>query len=291
MANKKSVPKPDQRRGPWSKKDKEFIEENAHKLSAEEIGRALKRNPEAIKKYIKQNGIVLTGPRLASNARVDYDLKCTPHWKELEKQFTKEELDSFLYHWNNTIKQFRDDVLHTEELQIIDMIKLEVMMNRLLSQEREMERTAKALSEVVNEEKARDPDQQDKDLIFNTEKQIAQMYSGMEAINREYRSLLVEKNKILDKLKATREQRIKDIQSSKESIPGWINHLIKNQDVRRDLGLRMEKMRLAAKEEYIRLSELHTYIDNKIDRPILTPETVMFDEDEETNEPEELDED
>lgn len=281
-----NIPKPEQRRGPWSKEDKEFIKEHAGSMSPEDIGRALKRNPEAIKKYIKNNGIAITGTKVAPNARVDYDLKCTPHWRELEKQFNEDELESFLYHWNNTIKQFRDDVLHTEELQIIDMIKLEVMMNRLLNQERDMERTAKSLEEIVSQEKARDPDQQDKDLIFNTEKQIAQIYSGMESINREYRALLIEKNKILDKLKATREQRIKDIQSSKESIPGWIRNLVKNQDVRRDLGYRMEKMRLAAKEEYVRLSDLHEYMDGKVDIPVLNHETVMNynDEDKSINE-------
>jgi hypothetical protein len=51
----------------------------------------------------------------------------------------------FLYHWGRIISQFKDDVLPTEELQIIDTIKLDILMNRILRTQYE---TNKTISEL-----------------------------------------------------------------------------------------------------------------------------------------------
>jgi hypothetical protein len=46
------------------------------------------------------------------------------YWREIQKQFDENEQELFLYHWSRIISQFRDDVLPTEELQVIDAIKI-----------------------------------------------------------------------------------------------------------------------------------------------------------------------
>ena len=51
-----------------------------------------------------------------------------------------------------------------------------------------------------------------------------------------------------------------------------------NPDTRRELGIEMEKMRLAMKEEEKRLSNYHQYEDGGVDQPFLTPDTVKDDQ-------------
>ena len=82
---------------------------------------------------------------------------------------------------------------------------------------------------------------------------------------------------MLKDLKATREQRVKRLEDSKETFIGWVRNLMSDPETRHDMGIEMEKMRLAAYEEEKRLSEYHQYEDHTVDQPFLTPETVKDD--------------
>jgi len=82
---------------------------------------------------------------------------------------------------------------------------------------------------------------------------------------------------MLKDLKATREQRIKRLEDSKQTFIGWVRNLMSNPEARRQMGNDMEKMRLAMEVEKERLSEYHQYEDGKIDQPFLTPDTVKDD--------------
>ena len=82
---------------------------------------------------------------------------------------------------------------------------------------------------------------------------------------------------MLKDLKATREQRIKRLEDSKQTFIGWVRNLMSNPDTRREIGIEMEKMRLAMNKEAERLSEYHKYEDGLIDQPFLTPDSVKDD--------------
>jgi hypothetical protein len=264
------------KRGPWSKNDKDYMAENCDNMSHVDIGEKLQRNPDAILNYLKKTGLISSGTKKmsAQALHVEYDIKKTPHWPILQQQFSPQELNDFLYHWNNIIKQFRDDVVHTEELQIVDMIKLEILMNRLLIQEQEVETMIDELGEQNNIEKRKPPSEKDRELIFEVDRQIANLMTSKTSINTQYREMLKEKNKSLDKLKATREARVKDIESIKTTMTGWVRELILKPELRNQWGKQMEKERIASNVEFERLSEYHEYADGMVDQPFLTPENT-----------------
>jgi hypothetical protein len=79
---------------------------------------------------------------------------------------------------------------------------------------------------------------------------------------------------MLKEMKATREQRVKRLEDSKQSFTTWIAHLMTNPDVAKRYGLEMEKMRLAMLKERDRLSAYHKYEDGAVDQPLLTPDTI-----------------
>ena len=192
-------------------------------------------------------------------------------------QFSKEELDILIYHWGRIIGQFRDDVLPTEELQVLDAIKLEVLMNRALKSQQKAMTDIAMYEELVTDEKQKDFEIQDKDYIFNLERQVAICRAAQESVNRDYKDLQTKKAAMLKDLKATREQRIKRLEDSKETFVAWVRNLISNPDIRHDMGVEMEKMRLATNQERKRLSEYHQYEDKLVDQPFLTPDTVKDD--------------
>jgi hypothetical protein len=260
------------KRGPWSATEKQYIAEKCSTMTAGEIAARLQRNAEAVSKYILDNH----ASSFTESARsAEYDIKRSPVWKDLERQFTKEELNMFLFHLGRIISQFRDDVYPTEEMQVIDTIKLEILMNRCLSQQQKSMETIRSLEQSLLIERG----QEDKNPaeIANLERQIAIMRAAQESLNSDFKDMLNRKNSILKEMKATRDARIKHLESNKHNFLSIIRRIVEDRDFRTRLGRDMEKMRLATQVEYDRLSEYHIFADGQADQPLLTPENLIND--------------
>ena len=262
-------------------KDEENLIRERLEIGFEGLAAELDRNPESVLGFIKKKVAKGDLPEPSwmedeyNEEKAHYDLTFRPYFSELKQQFTEEELKLFQYHWARIISQFKDDVIPTEELQVVDLIKLELLMNRCLKGNKENIEQISALDALIAVERARDSDQQDRDEIFNMERQAASLKASQESLNKDYRELQSKKNSMLKEMKATREQRVKRFEDSKTSFSGWMAYLISNPEVTKSYGLEMEKMRLAMEKEKHRLSKFHKYQDEIVDQPFLTPDTVQ----------------
>ena len=147
-------------------------------------------------------------------------------------------------------------------------------MNRCLKFNKDNIQQISALEALIAEERARDPDQQNVDQIFNMERQVSSLKASQESLNKDYRELQTKKNSMLKEMKATREQRVKRLEDSKQSLTGWIAFLMTNPDVTKKYGMEMEKMKLAMEKERERLSDYHQYQDGMVDQPFLNSDTL-----------------
>ena len=260
------------KKGRFGKDDMQFIEANAEVLSPEAIAEHLDRDPDSIRDWIKKN--VGFSPKQKKEAAVANELKEKPYYRELSSQFSPEELEMFEFHFKKMWSQFKDDVFHTEEMQIIDTIKLEILMNRILKGQQDNQREISVAETLVREEKSRDKDQRDMDLVVNLERQVAILRASMETLSKDYKDLFARKATMLKDLKGTREQRVKAIEDSKLTFASLVKKIATDPQYRGDLGIEMEKMRLAMENEKERLSEYSQYEDGQVDQPFLTPDTV-----------------
>jgi|TARA_B100000085_G_scaffold263882_1_gene270361 hypothetical protein len=258
------------KKGRLSKEEVAYIEKHVKTDSTDQIAKHLDRNPESVEKHIKKK----YGKGASAEEIAAFDLDNRPYWHEIKNQFTDEELKLFRYHWSRIISQFRDDVIPTEEIQVLDLIKLELLMNRSLKNNKSNIEQISVMEALVQEERARDPDQQNADMIFNLERQVASLRASQESLNKDYRELQTKKNSMLKEMKATREQRVKRLEDSKQSLTGWIAYLMSNPDVTTKYGIEMEKMRLAMSKERDRLSNYHKYQDGIVDQPFLNSDTI-----------------
>lgn len=258
------------KKGRISKEEEYYIESNIGRLSIEDISRNLDRDPESVGAFVKRK----FGLGASPEETAAYDLANRPYWKELEGQFTAGELELFKYHWSRIVSQFKDDVVPTEELQVVDLIKLELLMNRCLKQNKDSIEQIRVYEEMLSDERNLDKDQRDKEAIFSIQTQINSLKASQESLNRDYRELQAKKSLMLKEMKATREQRVKRLEDSKQTFTGWITYLMSNPDKLREYGVQMEKMKLATAKEKERLAGYHKYEDGEVDRPLLTPETV-----------------
>jgi DNA-binding CsgD family transcriptional regulator len=258
------------RKGRISDDEGRTIARLADSLPVEDIAKQLDRSVNSVEEYIKRKlKIGLNTYEIAA-----YSLEDRPYWVELEAQFTAQELDLFKYHWSRIISQFKDDVFPTEELQVVDVIKLEILMNRCLKGNKENIEQINTYDTMIKDERSRDKDQQDHDYIINLERQMASLRASQESLNRDYRELQAKKASMLREMKGTREQRIKRLEDSKQSFTSWVASMMQDPDLMKQYGIEMEKMKAAMKNESERLSALHKYEDGTIDQPFLTPDTV-----------------
>ena len=265
--------------GRLSKTEWHFIEVNADKMTADEIAKALDRDPDPIVKHLQKIG--KSGDNKKSfEIQAQYDIKSRPYWKELKLQFSEEELELFLYHWSQIVAQFRKDIQPTEELQVIDLIRFEILMNRALKEQQESMERVRILQAELDLEKTRDSDQQDKEMIYNIDRQIASFRAAKESLSREFKDLQTKKAGLYRDLKATREQRIQKLENNKQTLSSLVHKILRDPEFYENEGKELEKMRLAMMSEQQRLADYYKYDDGTIDRPLLNSETVFYSEEQ-----------
>lgn len=260
------------RKGRLDLAEQAYIKDNIKNMSYENIATVLDREPKSVLLWIKQNIGINASDRKEVEAL--NELKQKAYWNDLENQFSEDELEMFVFHWKKMWSQFRDDVFHTEEIQIVDTIKLEILMNRSLKSQNDSIKALSHIETTIAEERALPHDQIDWDIVTNLERQGAVLRASQEALSRDYKDLQTKKSAMLKDLKGTREQRIKAIEDSKTTFASLIKKIIMDSDFRKTAGTDMEKMRLAMDKERERLGAAHTYEDGITDQPFLTPETV-----------------
>jgi hypothetical protein len=258
------------RKGRISKEEERFIAKNIDLMTIEDIATSLDRDVESINSFAKRK----LKKNISLEEAVAFSLEDRPYFLELKQQFTDDELELFKYHWSRIIAQFKDDVFPTEELQVIDVIKLELLMNRCLKANKDNIQSISLYEDLLKTERSKDKDQQDIDYVINLERQLASLRASQESLNKDYRELQTKKASLLREMKGTREQRIKRLEESKQSFTSWVANLMQNPETMKSYGIEMEKMRLAMTKERERLSSFHQYEDDTIDQPFLTPDTI-----------------
>ncbi len=263
------------KRGQLSLDEEAFIRENINSLSVDQIAQKLNRHSNPIKRYINENNL-LTDPE----EKIAYDtLKDKLHsktfWQEITRQFDKEtgELEYFENTWVSLIKQFREDVLPAEELQIKQFITIDILINRSMKERKRHISETEKLQKLVDQEYEKKESDRDIPKLANLEQQLSFARNSIANYTNEYTKLLNEQQKISKDLKATREQRIKRIEDGKSSWVGLIR-MLEDEAIREKEGREMEILSMAANKSKNKLEEYHSYQDGIVDFPLLSPELM-----------------
>mgnify|MGYP006286210279 CR=1 FL=1 len=248
-----------------NKTDREYISKNFELSSPEDISAHINKPIELIQEYIDT----------VSN-KDRKSLRNSKAWKQLKDEFDVDELEYFEEQYTKYIEQFREDVLVTEETQIFLVIKFEIMMHRNAKAKRNASKDIARLSKLQSDFLARftspsEMSDEDRTFLLNVETQIQAAKASEQARSTEYIKLEEKHQALLKDLKATRDQRVTRIESSKETYLAIIKKLAEAEE-REITGREMELMKMATDREYKRLTALHTFEDGSQDSPVLIPE-------------------
>lgn len=265
------VPK---KRGQLSLEEEKFIRDNYNSLTIQQIADQLNRSINPIERYVNENQL-----SVINNSDNDQILKQKLHtktfWQEILRQFDSEtgELEYFENTWVGLVKQFREDVLPAEELQIKQFITIDILINRSMKERKRHIAETEKLQKLVDKEYEKPEEQRDIPKLANLETQLSFARNSIANYTNEYTKLLNEQQKISKDLKATREQRIKRIEDGKSSWAGLIR-MLEDEDVREKEGREMEILSLATEKTKEVLYDYHQYQDNTLDKPFLNSESV-----------------
>lgn len=262
------------KRGRFSQDEHEYIIVHAADMTPEEMAAKLNRTPEAIGAYVQSRGIsgftTKSEQERAGKLTIRADLRNSEKWRRLKQELTDDEIKFFEEEYVKLFDQFRGNVLASETTQVFDCIKFEILKSRNMMERR------KARDDISRlEEERKDAGRGDGKRELNAQLKDAREYE--QSRTREYVALQERHDALMKSLKSTRDQRIHEIESGKETILGLLKAL-QRQEVSEQEGREMELMRMAGEKEYKRLGQLHEYEDGTLDRPILSPDTVNLEE-------------
>ena len=270
------------KRGKFSEEEINFVKQNAHDKSIEDLAKYLDRNPKTVKRLL--GTLNLTHGDMSPEEHDKVSLKNRLHekeyWDEIGRQFTPREIPYFEAMWVQLIQQFREDVLPTEELQIKQLITTDILMNRCMVERKRALEDIERLDTMLKEEYARPPGERNTDRLMNLEQQVSLARGSQSTHTTEYTKLSKEYKDLAKDLKATRDQRLQRIEDGKTSWIGLIR-MLEDEIVREREGFDMEVMSTSADKSLKELSEYHKYNDGMVDMPILTPETILEKDEEE----------
>lgn len=258
--------------GRWSKDELQFVKDNFKSMTIEELSNKLDRPPDKISDLVGE----LHVPEDIRHSELN--IKRTHEWKQIAQQLSSDEQETFLYHWREIINQFSSDISHTERMQIMDLCRTEILINRSLKKLYEIQLKIENIEKDIVKEQEKPPGIKDVDALVRMKQIQSDMIMSVSSIGKEHQNLTERKQSFLRDLKATREQRKKRIEDdSKATLKDWVITLIQNPELRRDLGIKIEKYRHAVKVEYDRLSDYLEYADGKVDQPVLNADNIKED--------------
>lgn len=270
--------------GALSTEEQNFILASKDFLSIEIIAEKLNRSPDPIKRFIARQSLTGGTDAYGEEALTNHlreRLHAKQFWAEMKAQLFKEELAYFEDTWISLMKQFRENVTSTEEIQTKQWITLEIMTNRNMREKKLQLEQVERIQKLVDAQYALDEADRDNSMLMSLTQELAYARNSISSYTTDHMKILAQIKDITKDLKIARMDRIKKIEDGKVTFPGLLRQL-EEADIREREGLEAEVISRAVDKSKKKFSASHQYSDGRYDQPFLTPETVGEDDGEET---------
>jgi hypothetical protein len=268
--------------GKLSNRDRDYIRENCRTKSPEELAAKLQRSVEVVLRCIRQEDPAALpqnappAPDEDPSVELRRNLKKSAAWRQLTSELVEDEIVYAEQQYVALMEQFREDlVLATEEAQIFKVIRLEVLKHRNAVKQKRLMQAVEAYERELERIARKGSEASEKELNRQTFLQSAISVEGdrQSDLSTEYVRLEDKHQKLMEALKATRQQRIDRIDAGKVSFLDLVKSL-QQEEVREREGRQAKLMEKAAQKELKRLATPHVYADSTVDQPVLSSDTI-----------------
>lgn len=220
-------------------------------------------------------------PGLTDNEKAHWfrdQLKKTSMFRILKRQFDPEEISNYVEDFGLLCCQF-EDIVVSEYMQIDDLLKQRLQINRLLIETRLIQQQIADLQEwlLSNSRKDDEPKEMTR-LRLIQQKQLDDRHQLIEKISKRCDELVKARDKMYGHLAATRKDRLDELRGGKETFLELVGRLQHSQDERDREGRFAELTKLAAEDVKIEFRKPIRFPDGSIE-PIIMDSETNFGED------------
>jgi hypothetical protein len=253
-----------------NKEHQKYILDNLDKIPDEQIAKNIGKSLEDIKLVRIRQPVLKTYNDTDSLEQ----LHAKHYWKEVKKILLSDEVEYFEKEWLQLMAQFSNaEIVYTDEIQIKDLIMTEIFLIRNLNKRRDIIADQVILSRNLHEEEKVDSEQRDDAQIAILRREISSMEVALQSLDKNQQGYEGRKDTLLKSLKATREARLKQIEDRGKNFFGLIKYL-NDRENREKEGRWMDLMGKSTDKSYEELTQSVQYEDGSIDCPILDPEMI-----------------
>ena len=258
------------KKGRWTDEEKAWFKKNINRLTDEELSAKLDRSIESIKEAKKRHNIGTT--------RLDIEQKFeqSHQWKLLNDELTEEEMEFFTTEFAHLTNQFQGDILPIEESQMFILVKNSVMQHRVMAEKKRSEADLVKARKIILDtlrNMGPTPTEEEKQKVSDLKSYTAQLESANKMRTAEYLNLTESYRKILNDLKATRNQRLEKVENNRKTFIDTLKYLDEKRNKDKE-GEFLEMFKKGVKKEYAHLTSYHTYADGEMEKPILNVDTM-----------------
>ncbi len=237
-------------------REQAFIKANIGSMTIEEISKNLMRRPSVIQDFLNNK----TRDGIQVNETLEI-LRQSHEFLLLKDQLTEQELRIFEKKYSEWVAQFQGDILFSEQNQIFNAIKQDILMSNLMKQRKSAEETLISLDEDINKVRSADIEAELKDdKIMKLRKEKVSLHTIYSAIINQYQEQNKLYNTMLKDLKASRSSRETTQEKKKNDIMSLMDKMADDSQ-RIQIGEEAELEKLAAEAEEEKYREPTEFLD------------------------------
>lgn len=254
-----------------------FIRDNHLNMEPEEIASTLNRSLKFVKQKIAQIPVV---QEIEDRGDAVAQLHASHFWPEVQRSLLNSEIKFFEQQWAKLVDQFStNEIMATDEMMIKDLILLELGGLRATAEKKKVMTMLLDTEEQYEKERKKPIDVQDIAFITLLKDQLTSLRACLPQLSKEQLDFQQRKDQKLRDLKATREQRYKQIEESKKNIFELIKTLDEYKKRKKE-GRWMELMKMGADKVEDDWNNSMEFEDGTYNRPMLTPEAILKEDEE-----------
>lgn len=243
-------------------------------MTDEEISRKMHRNIKAIQRQrtIWEAKKRTYGP---DEDKLREELQEKAFWADIIEIYTNVERESFMKKWVSFYNELENQssVNAIDEAMLCDVIRYDIMIGRKMREEKHIIIEKRRLEKDIELEREKPIDTRDLDRISNINQQITAYIQARTKLTADVNDLQQRKDSLLERLKATRKERVKQIEDRKSNFFKLVPELV-TKEMRRRENRQNQLCKLCLEKETQKFSEPIMFGDAESDLPLFTAETV-----------------
>ena len=264
-----------------SKEDKDYIADNARRISVDEIADNLNKRRVSVFSYMERHGLLSDDDKRDSRIKraILNDLHNQEFWKFVKQSYSQEEISYFEDSWCSFIIHLDDNITPFEQMQLRRLIETQISIDRLTIQKQKYISDATSLEEEIQDLRDSIQMESDPEEIGFLQAEISKLQAAQSGLtllrtnsDKDLDNLVKAQSNLMKDLDVTRAKRVEKFDMSDKTWAKMLLEIKENPRLKKQMGAMAYISMLATERMRHKLTIDYTYSDGEVHPPLILPE-------------------